>query len=468
MLNGKAVDFCTSAECTLTAATIIEAMDPSVDPCEDFFQFACGGFIEKNPIPDDESRWSQFSVLDAQLLNALITILTEPVLESDPLPINQAKWYYSACIDVTTLETEGVTPLEDLLIVYGGWPITMSNWDSTAFDWQEAVAAATRDLYISALIGPWVFADEKSTNITALYIDQPSLGMPRSVLTDPENYVERVDAYKNYIKSTATIIASSLGESFDDSHYSSSIDSLVEFEMAVAALTTPSEDRRDVERMYNPMTVAELQDLTPGPTIDWVAFLSSLFADSGITIDSTSRVIVQEIQYLQGLADLLSTTEPEVLSNYILWRYVMSVGDDTNNAMRTASFEYNQVANGVTAQSSRQDQCSGEANDMLGMALGVPYVERYFSEQAKNESNFLVEDLRAAFKDLLDVNEWMDEETKPLALEKADYISKFIGYPDWYDEPNGLEDYFVDLTEIMDSSTHFTNVLATRYSTCMN
>lgn len=462
IINGKAEDVCTTTECTLSAAAIIESMDASIDPCDDFFQFACGGWIAKNPIPDAESRWSQFSVLDTELRNALSTILNEPVSDLDPQPINQAKWFHAACMDEETLEADGVTPLSDLLATYGGWPVSMSVWDSETFDWEEAAAAAVRDVYITTLVGPFVFADERSTVDTVLYIDQPSLGMPRSVLTAPENYEERFTAYKKYISTTARIIASSMGEVIDDADLAQQIDDFVNFEIAVANITTPSEERRDIDRMYNDMTVGDLQSLLTGTSVDFVAFLSSVFTNVGITIDASTRVIVVEVEYIQNLANLLASTDDKVVSNYILWRFVDELVDETTQEMRNAKFEYDMVASGVTAQASRADHCAGESNAMMGMALGLPYVQRYFSEQAKNESNFLVEDLREAFKDLLDINEWMDDETKPLALEKADYISKFIGYPDWYDDENGLEDYYVDLTYISSASDHFGNTEAIR------
>ncbi|KAA0203827.1 hypothetical protein HAZT_HAZT010641 [Hyalella azteca] len=461
-INGRAVEVCTTPECTLSAAAIIEALDLTVDPCDDFYQFACGGWAAKNPVPDSSSSWSQFSVLDDQLSNAISKILVEPVDVQEPAPINQAKWLYAQCIDEAAIESAGTTPLTDILAENGGWPMASGSWVSALFNWEFTVAYGRRDYGYSTLLDVWVFADEKSTSETALYLDQTSLGMPRSVLTDQSNYEERFQAYKTYIKTTAQIIAADLGETVDEAALDQQVEDLVAFEVELAAITTPSEDRRDIERMYNPMTIADLDGLMTGFTVSWLSVLNFMFANVGITLESSSRIIVQEIEYIQKLGDLLAVTDQRVVANYLLWRFVKDLGDDTNAAMRDASFQYNKVASGVSVQRSRTDVCADETNSLMGMAVGYKYVAQYFSAQAKNESNYLVEDLRTAFKDLLTVNEWMDDETKPLALEKADAINKFIGYPDWYEEPNGLEDYYVLLTGITASSSHFENIKAAR------
>lgn len=452
--TGEDFEVCSTEECILAAADIIEAMDTTIDPCQNFYQFACGSWIDKNPVPEEASRWSQFDLLDRELRNALSNILTEPVSQEDPKPINQAKDFYTACMNEELLETLGVTPLVNLLEQFGGWPMTVGDWSENNFDWQFSVAEARRQLGADYLVSVWVFADQKSTDETAIYVDQSSLGMSRSVLTAPQNYEERITAYKTYMASTASIIATSLGQ--DTSQIEAEVADVLNFEMALANITTPPEDRRDIDRMYNPMTVLELSDLTAGSDLNWVQLLSSMFVSAGIPIDSTTRVIVQEKEYLTKLTNLLAATSPRTVANYIMWRHVKSLGDETNQAMRDASFQYDMVVSGVTAAEPRWEECSYKTNNVLGMAVGTKYVQSYFSQQAKDEANVMVEDIRSAFEDLLDVNDWMDSETKPKAVEKAEAISKFIAYPDWYGNDTALETFFSGLENI-DQKTHFLN-----------
>lgn len=452
--SGKAVEVCDTQECTLAAAAIIEAMDTSVDPCDNFYQFACGGWINSNPVPEDSSRWAQFDVLGRELSNALGTILEEPIDAQDPAPINKAKNFYLGCMDEPQLEALGVTPLTDFLDQFGGWPMTINAWDETAFDWQATVAQSRVQAGSSSLVDVWVFADEKDTFSTTLYIDQTSLGLPRSVLVNPDNYQERIDAYKTYITATANILAEALGQ--DGSQVAADVEDVFAFETTLAEITTPSEDRRTIDRMYNPMTVTELNTLTGA---DWLPVLVPMFEASGVTVDGNTRVIVMEQDYMYNVTQLLQTTNQRTVSNYLMWRHVKSLGDDTTQAMRDASFQYAMVANGVLAEEPRPTQCADSTNNYLGIAIGTKYVETYFSQQAKDEVNTMVEDLRVSFEGLLEVNEWMDNATKPLAVEKAEAIAKFIGYPDWYGNTTALETYYADLGDL-DQTTHFANVLA--------
>ncbi|XP_063881481.1 neprilysin-1-like isoform X2 [Scylla paramamosain] len=454
--GGKEVEVCNTVECTLAAASIIEAMDSSVDPCDNFYQFACGGWMNVNPVPDDSSRWAQFDVLDRELSNALSTILTEPIGADDPHPIAKSKIFYESCMNETHLEEVGLTPLTDFLDQFGGWPMATSEWDESSFDWQLVMAESKVQTAADYLVNVWVFADQKDTFTTAIYMDQTSLGMPRSVLVQMENYEERVAAYKTYITTTAELIAKSLGQTVDAAQLKKDVEDLLKFEEELAEITSPAEDRRDIDRMYNPMTVEELSKHTG---LDWLHILSDMFSPAGVTVNAATRLIVQEPQYIHNMTDLMSSTNARIISNYLMWRHVKSLGGATTRSMRDAAFQYDMVANGVSAEEPRNIQCANEANTFLGMAIGTEYVKTYFSQQAKDEANAMVEDLREAFKILLEVNEWMDAETKPKAIEKANAISKFIGYPDWYGNETALETFYEGLGD-MHESTYFVNVLA--------
>ncbi|XP_071529338.1 neprilysin-1-like [Panulirus ornatus] len=457
--EGAEFDVCSTQECILAAAAIVEAMDTTIDPCQNFYQFACGGWMDKNPLPEESSRWSQFDILDRELRNALSKILTEPVSQQDAKPVRQSKEFYAACMNEDLLESIGVTPLVNLFEEFGGWPMTVADWNENDFDWQFSVAEARRRQGADYLVSVWVFADQKNTDVTAIYVDQTSLGMARSVLTAPHNYEERIAAYKAYMAATASIMATSLGQ--DTSHIEAEVADVFDFEVALANITTPPEDRRDIERMYNPMTVLELSDLTAGSDLNWKQMLSTMFQSAGIPIDGSTRVIVQETGYLKKLADLLAATSPRTVANYIMWRHVKALGDETNRAMRDASFQYAMVVSGVMAAQPRWEECADKANNYLGMALGTKYVETYFSQQAKDEASVMVEDIRSAFEDLLDVNDWMDSETKPRAMEKAEAINKFIAYPDWYGNASALETFFSGLENI-ENRTHFINTESLR------
>ncbi|KAG0716005.1 Neprilysin-1 [Chionoecetes opilio] len=460
--TGQEVEVCNTLECTQAAAEFVQAMDTSVDPCNNFYKFACGGWMDTHPVPDHFSRWNQFNILERELDKALSTILTEPISLEDPHPIAKAKTFYAGCMDEELLEKMGSTPLTDFLGQFGGWPMATNEWNATSFDWHTAFAQSRIHVFTDYPVSVYVSPDNKDTYTSAIYIDQTSLALPRSVFVEPEN--NEIDMiYKLYITNIAQLIAESLSQTVDATQMEKDVEDLLAFEKKLAAITTPAEHRRNVNRMYNPMTIQELSSFS---SMDWLPILSTIFASADVTVTLDTRVIVKELDFIKNITRLMSSTSNRTHSNYILWRHVKRLLHFTTQAMRDASFEFSEVASGVTAEKprkNRNNECAEMSNDYiyLGMAIATEYVKDYFPQQAKNETNEMVEDLRSAFKSLLKDNKWLDEETKPKTIEKADFITKFVGYPDWFGNETALETYYLTLGDL-DNKTYFANIMALR------
>lgn len=128
-------EVCNTPGCVKAASALIENMDPSVDPCQDFYQFACGGFVEKVKIPDDRSSKSQFGVIDEKLTEQLRDILESEDMPDDSKVVKQAKDHFKACMDLEKLEKIGLEPLHNILNTFGGWPVIKDKWEPARFDW---------------------------------------------------------------------------------------------------------------------------------------------------------------------------------------------------------------------------------------------------------------------------------------------------------------------------------------------
>ncbi|KAK7072003.1 hypothetical protein SK128_020725, partial [Halocaridina rubra] len=459
-MGGRSYNICTTANCIISASNLIESVDDSVNPCDDFYQYACGRWMEKNPVPESTYVWSQFEVLDNQVNNALNTILSSPNV-NDSKPTSQLKVFYKACMNFSQLETLGVSPLTDFLKQYGGWPMTQERWNGTAFTWQTLLGEAKRTMGRDYLLSIWVSADQRNTNTSAIYIDQGSLGLPHSVLINTEGYLSKVSAYKKYMASTASVIASSLNQTLEEDAIYEDVNAIFDFEMALANITMPEEKRRDSERLYNQMTISDLTNLTSATFVDWLKFLNTVFSEVSINIDNNTIVIVNEIEYIKELSLLINSTRSRTIANYIMWRLVKFLGDETNEAMRDVSFQYNKVFSGISTQIPHSLLCISKANKYMGEAVGVEYVKSYFPQQTKDDTSTITEDIQEAFKESLASNTWMDKETKLKAIEKADAIIKLIGYPDWFTNDMELESYYNELQELSEDN-HFLNIKALR------
>ena len=129
-------DYCLTSGCVKTAAEIIKNMDREANPCSDFYQFACGGFMERTSIPDDRTRMSSFSVLGDELLTQVRMLLEEESYPGEPKPFRMAKDVYKSCMDKDRIEELGVAPLKGILRELGGWPVLEgSNWSGAGYIW---------------------------------------------------------------------------------------------------------------------------------------------------------------------------------------------------------------------------------------------------------------------------------------------------------------------------------------------
>ena len=197
----KAENVCMTPGCVKTAYEIIQNMDQAVDPCQDFYRFACGGFVSRTVIPDDRTRMSSFSVLGDELLTQVRMLLEEPSTEGESKPFRMARAVFKSCMDVENIERLGLDPIKQTLQQLGGWPVLEgSQWESK-FDerhpyiWYEQIYKF-RDMGYSVdyFVDFSVTTDLKNSSWRILDLDQPVFGMSREYLikgvADPDVQVE--------------------------------------------------------------------------------------------------------------------------------------------------------------------------------------------------------------------------------------------------------------------------------------
>ncbi|XP_065560462.1 neprilysin-like isoform X2 [Artemia franciscana] len=453
-------EVCNTPECAFAANDLIEAMDQTADPCADFFQYACGGWIEKNPIPEEKSRWGNFDLLRNELNAILKTILDAPIDEADPVPVNQAKELYNACLDFDTRNSIGIQPLKDIFDTFGGWPITYgADWQGE-FDWVNFAAFSKNQFNVNIFFNTYVSLDIKNTSRSLIYIDQPSLTLSRSrllnITTDPEK-AELYQGYLNYVDLVVHTFNPDVDSLPQDSH---DLEGTVHFESEMAEFLVDAADRRDNEAMYNPYTVAELQAFTDsipgGAQMDWLDYLNGVFSGTDQVIDESTVVIVVEPEWISNVSVHIAVHSYRRIANHAMWRLARSLTPETAQAMIDAEFEFTKLITGAQKQELPWVKCVSKVNSYLGYAISNPYIQATFDDVAKQEMNEMVVDLKIAFKELVDELEWMSEETKPVAKEKADAMKELMAYPDWILDKEALEEYYSGLT--IASESHFENI----------
>nr|CAG4648509.1 EOG090X01U4 [Polyphemus pediculus] len=448
--SNKEDPICDTPGCVLAAADLLKSMDKTVDPCQDFYQFACGGFEKSNTIPDDQSSVTTFSLISDQVTEQLRTLVEKPIKEEEPTPFKLLKKLYQSCLNKSHAEEVGLSPLKEVLSEFGGWPAVVGDdWDESSFVWYQMIYQFRRVGYsIDYFVDFSIIADLKNSTSRVIDLDQATLGMPGREYLLKGLDDKDVKAYLEYQVGLATLLGADR-----DRARKEQTDALL-FEIQLANISLPREERRDANKLYNPMTIRELSARIP--SIPWLDYINTVLAPfHNITEDE--RVIVDVPDYFAKLTDLLDNTPKRTLANYLLWRVSGASVSYLNEAARNLQLKYSSALTGTTERKPRWEECTELVSGSFGNAVGALYVREYFEEAARQSAKEMVKDIRDTFDEILDELEWMDDETRIRAKDKAASMTTHIAYPDELLDDEKLTNLYGDLQ--LDSTNYLRNAL---------
>jgi len=431
-------DYCFTKGCIQTAADLLDKLDETANPCDDFYQFACGSFIEETVIPDDRTRTSMFSILGDKLDVQVRGLLEGEIKASDPKPFQMAKSVFQSCMDKETIEAAGLEPLKLILKKMGGWPLLEGpDWNEEGYKWYEMTYKFRENGYsVDYLVDFSVTTDLKNSSWRILDLDQPGLGMAREYLMkgleDPD-----VQAYQEYMQDVALLLGADKDTVIND------IKENIKFEIELAKISLPREERRDASRLYNPMKVSELTNLDP--TTPWLEYINTILTTNIVQVSGDEIIIVDVPNYITNFSQLIQKTPKRVQANYLMWRAAAASMAYMNEAADKISLKFSKKLTGKSEEPPRWRKCVGAASGSLANAVGSLYVTKYFNEDSKAEALMMVSEIRRQFERLLDEVDWMDEDTKRQARVKAQGMVEHIGYPSELLEMSKLEDLYAGL-----------------------
>ncbi|XP_023555292.1 membrane metallo-endopeptidase-like 1 isoform X2 [Octodon degus] len=453
-------EFCTSPGCVVAAARILQNMDPSTEPCNDFYQYACGGWLRRHVIPETSSRYSIFDVLRDELEVILKGVLENSTAKSRPA-VEKAKLLYRSCMNQSVIEKRDSQPLLDILAVVGGWPVAMDQWNETVgptWKLEQQLAMMNTQFNRRVLIDLFVWNDDLNSSRHIIYIDQPTLGMPsREYYIKKGNNKKVRDAYLEFMMSVATMLRR------DNKLPKNS--RLVQEDMAQA--TVPPEERHDVTTLYHRMDLQQLQDSFGLKGFNWTLFIQTVLSSVTIKLLPDEEVVVYGIPYLQNLEDIIDLYSARTMQNYLIWRLVLDRISSLSQRFKDARVNYRKALYGTTVEEVRWRECISYVNSNMESAVGSLYVKQAFPGDSKDMVQELIHKVRAVFVETLDELGWMDEESKQKAQEKAMSIREQIGYPTYileednrrldqeYSSLNFSEDlYFENALQNLKASAH--------------
>lgn len=440
---------CHTEECVTTASRILGAMDKMVDPCDDFFEHACGTWNRANIIPDDRSSYNTFRKLGDELQGILRVLFEEPITENETLATKNVKHLFQSCMNMSLIEMRQDEPLTTLLKELSGWPVLDKQWNESNFVLEELLAKL-RLLSNKILIHNTVGADDKNSDVYIIFLDQAQLGMPSRDYFLTTRNEKSLQTYREF----ATNVAKALGA--EDALATKEIKDMVDFEIQLANITIPEEYRRDTEAIYKRYTISGLSNITKD--FDWLKYLQLAFKHVNININSSEEVVVYSTNYLAAMGMLIKSTPKRTLANYLIWHIVMNRISNLPQKFLDLKRNYNKAIQGTAQEQPRWRTCINYVNENLGMAVGRLFVSKHFDEEAKATAMGMIHNIRDAFVELLAEVEWMDDGTKLVAKEKADAIQEKIGYPDYIMNDTALNMDYEGVR--IDPHMYFENVLS--------
>ncbi|XP_031570959.1 endothelin-converting enzyme homolog isoform X2 [Actinia tenebrosa] len=447
-------EICEDEFCIYASKGILNAMNKSVKPCDDFYSYACGGWIKNNPIPDSKTAWSQFKILYERNEEVLKQLIFDPEIRkkhSKNEAVVKAFNYFDACMDIERIEKLGGKPLEQLIKDYGSWNVTDKKWSANSWDFMTNFVKIQKELSIALLFNMFVATDLKDSTKNVIVFDQNGIGISRESYFFNTTYHKKVrGAYKKFMVNLMRLVGAG-----DEAQ--ARADEVYAFEKELARIFIPKEQRRDSNAIYKKMTLKKLIEEIGPSQINLTEFLVRMFAETSYNITQDEEVVVYALDYMKNVSKVFEATEKRIIANYLMWHVVVLNGAYLSQEYTKVFDEYRKSIMGTSGEDPRWQTCMSEVQKAFGMAVGLLFVDKKFSGTSKKSAEEMIHAIRGVFIDNLKDIEWMDEETKKAAKDKAEAIRENIGYPTYIVNATKLAKEYKGFD--VNKTTHFQNNL---------
>ena len=410
------------------AGIVLENMDKTVKPTDDFFRHVNGAWLDKTEIPDDQTSWGGFNQLRKKTDADVLEILGEAIEQRDFPKVKDAQGneidsdqekavnYYETIMDTVARNKQGKAPVMPYL--------NKVDEIKTKKD-VETYLTNMAPYGGGGFYGFGVFNDLKNSSQYAGYMGGGSLGLSRDYYVDAK-VKDKLIKYEEFV--------GKMFQEFGDDEVTAKKNAatVVAFETSLAEPMMTKEERRDIRKIYNPMSVADLQKLAPA--IDWQAHLD------GIGVADLETVIVTDLGYFKAMSEVFTNRSVADIKLLLRWNTINNALGQLSTDLETANWEfYAKEMRGAKKQRPRDERALANLNGAIGEALGKLYVEKMFPPEAKKKAEEMIDNVMLGFEKRIAQLPWMSEVTKGKALEKLHKLTVKIAYPDVWKDYSELE-----------------------------
>jgi putative endopeptidase len=386
------------------------ALDKTADPCEDFYQFACGGWIKATEIPNDKARWTRsFSEIDKRN-EADEKAIVEAAVAKKGEKTDEGKLgqFYASCMDEKAIDKAGLKPVQAFI------DASKKVTDAKSL---EKVLANLHQRGITPFFEIEKQQNDKDATQMIARVDQSGLGLP-----DRDYYLSTDDKKVKIRKAYTDHVAAMLKlAGYKEKDATAAADDILKFETDIAKAQKSREERRDPQTMYNKGDRDGLKKAAPG--FDWDAYFKDIGFPDLKDINITSPA------YITALDGIIKAAKPETLQNYLVWTILHQGSFLLSKPFEDEAFKLTNALTGQKTQRDRWKRCIDATDGWLGDLLAKPFVALRFGGDAKKAAEDYVKAIAAAFDARVGELDWMDDATKAKARDKLKAMAYLIGYP---------------------------------------
>ncbi|CAF0766735.1 unnamed protein product [Adineta steineri] len=427
-------DLCLTSYCTKAANYLIESIDETIDPCENFYEFACGKYIKNAIVSSKSSEQSPITQIEKNLEQTLVDLLSSSPSNrtKKSKAITNARSLYSSCIDEDTIEMEGVDVIMAMINKeLGGWPVLQGlAWDESTFDFDRLMLKLSQyDNYIFYTVNTDV--DEKNSSVRSIY------------------GIKAIETYAQFFVNFTQALTNDLSTIYD------SLSTLLDFEMDLVKyiILLDKLDLRETVR-------TTVNNLSNTISFDSSNYIRRLYLLANISVTDADSVIVTAPKLLHGISSIINQQSPRTIQNYMIWKFMMNQARHMPKQFRKMLQQYTQVTVGTSTEESRTITCANYVNKMMNLPISKLYIEEDFHKDTRKETTEMINNIRNTFITMVNQSTWMDSKSKSIAIKKARAIKAKLGYPDYLESDN-MTKLDKDYAEYNFNLSYMPNILST-------
>ncbi|KAF5284875.1 hypothetical protein FQA39_LY16925 [Lamprigera yunnana] len=414
-------DVCHSPECVKISSQISNYMNPSINPCDNFYQFVCGSFIKDSEINDYVREVSATTLHDEKINSELKSIFEDTIDHNEIKSFVLTKSYYKVCMDTGSVEENEVKIMHDHLEKVGGWPVLEDRlWNSKNFDWFYYIynfrqLGLTVDYILQLSVGH----DYKNTTFHILQLDQPVLTIPPAFLLNMDDNRILIETYQRYMINVAMYLGA------NEYRAVSELEEVLNFEIQLAEIMEDEKDCSNISNFYNIMTVKDLE--REYSTIPWLEYINNVIAPF-VEITSDERILILRPTYVKKLENLLQLTSKRTQINYIVWKAIESLIPYLNDDLRSFSLKFKSALHGVSNNKPRWKECVEEVYKNFPLVSSIQYVDKFPVDDIEERISELIHNIKMEYIATIEAADWINKEVKQVTVVKLTNLKHIIGY----------------------------------------